>query len=90
MKKEVIEIINSNKNYKERAIDAICKNKVFVIVNGKRIVTFNRTIFGAEFSVKQDKDYYYDFDTKETVQVKEPLQIIELSALEIGIDEVLV
>lgn len=83
MKQTILNIINSNADYIERALDAVCKNKVFVVVHGERIVGFNRTIFGAEFSVKQDADNYYDFSIKERVQVEEPLQIVEISAFDI-------
>lgn len=86
-KKQLIELINQNERYKERALDTMCKGRVFVVVNGKLIVSFNRTNLGAESHVKQDKEYYYDFDTKERIQVDSPLQIIRISVSDIVKEE---
>ncbi|PER55733.1 hypothetical protein CN495_08240 [Bacillus thuringiensis] len=83
MKQTILNLINSNPHYVERAWDAMCKGKVFVLVNEGRIVAFTRTNMGAESYVKSWTNHYYDFDTKETVQIKAPLQIVEFLACEV-------
>lgn len=89
MKETVLNLINSNSFYTERALEVVCKEKIYIVVDlhKNKIASFNRTIYGAEFVVKHDtKNYIHfsDWNVSEIIEVVSPLQIFEFSAYEVG------
>lgn len=86
MTQSTLALINSNDFYVERALEATCKGKVFIVadLHNNKIASFNRTIKGAESYVKNDAEYYRHYTARNTspvrIEVVTPLQIVEIDS----------
>jgi hypothetical protein len=90
MRELILNLINDNSFYNERAIELVrYKEKLYIVadLHNNKIVEFNTTIYGAEFTVKHDIVNYLhwsNWNVSEIIEVVSPLQIFEFSAYEIN------
>jgi hypothetical protein len=85
MKNEVLKQINANPELASKALNAIYRDKTFVVVDGNRVETFKKTKRGAESYIKRQQSIsYYDDYTQSMVTCGNGLQIVEIKFTEIS------
>lgn len=78
-----LNLINSNVNYAIQATENSFRNKVFLVVNGDYIASFNKTKRSAESYIKKNTFSYYDDYSQEMVNAGTGLEIVEISSFDI-------
>ena len=81
---QVLRQINTNVEYATQATENSFRNKVFVVVDGERISSFNKTKRGAESAIKKNSFSYYDEYSHEMVNAGSSCKIVEICALDIA------